>query len=188
MNMKKILFVVFVVLFTSCARWSVSRQVKRFNGSEIVFPSSLKLVEGTNPYYKIYEKPNGSLVYWFDENECSICRLSNMAEMRKLFNLCRDSLQGVDIRLIFSPSFSNKESFMEFLEDSEREFSVYVDESNLFGKINYVIPKDRQYHTFLLDKDNKVLLAGNPLLGPTIWNLYRTIMFSLSNNNGSLIP
>jgi hypothetical protein len=34
-------------------------------------------------------------------------------------------------------------------------------------------PKQQQYQCFLLDKDNKVLMIGNPVTNPKIWDLYK---------------
>lgn len=184
--MKKILFLLIIVMLSSCARISVSRNIRKFVGSEIQYPSELMLFKGRNPYYEIYDEPYGSLVIWYDSNECSPCRLSSISDLKKLFNLCRDSLPGIDVRVVFTPSFEKKDLFMEFVQDSEREFPVFVDENNVFGKTNKTIPQEPKYHTFLIDKNNKVLLTGNPLLGPAIWNLYRSTMFSLSDNKGVL--
>lgn len=185
--MKKILFFLMIATLSSCARISVSRNIKKFVGSEIQYPSELMLVEGRDPFYKICDEPYGSLIIWYDSNECSPCRLSNISDLKKLFNLCRDSLQGIDVRVVFTPSFEKKDMFMEFVQDSERDFPVFVDENDVFGKVNKTIPQEPKYHTFLIDKNNKVLLTGNPLMGPAIWNLYRTTMFSLSENKGVLV-
>mgnify|MGYP000925728807 FL=1 len=37
-------------------------------------------------------------------------------------------------------------------------------------------PKNPQYQTFLLDKDNKILLIGSPIGNHHIWNLYKQII------------
>lgn len=184
--MKKLCIFLIIILLSSCARFSISRNIRNFVGSEIQFPSELKLIEGLDPYYIIHDEPYGSLIIWYDTKECSPCRLSNIADLKKLFNLCRDSLTGIDVRVVFTPSFEKRDFFMDFVHDSEREFPVFVDENDVFGKANKTIPKEPKYHTFLVDRNNKVLLTGNPLLGPAIWNLYRNTMFSLSENKGLL--
>lgn len=185
--MKKIIYLLIIAMLSSCARISLSRNIRKFVGSTIQYPSELMFIEGRNPHYKIHDAPNGSLIIWYDTNECSPCRLSSISDLKKIFNLCRDSLQGIDVRIVFSPSFEKKDLFMEIVQDSEREFPIFVDDKNVFGEVNKTIPQEPKYHTFLIDKDNKVLLTGNPLWGPAIWNLYRTTMFSLSDNKGVLV-
>jgi hypothetical protein len=37
-------------------------------------------------------------------------------------------------------------------------------------------PSQPELQSFLLDKDNKVLLIGNPVLNPKVWDLYKQII------------
>ena len=39
---------------------------------------------------------------------------------------------------------------------------VHVDTAGVFIRENPHIPREAVYHTFLLDKDNRVVLVGNP--------------------------
>lgn len=176
-----LIFGIMLVLMQSCRKYYKSRDVKSFVGSEIVFPQDLQYFRGTNIYYNPTDTARASVVYWFDENECSICKLSNLGVSRKLFDYCRDSVFPTNIRIIFTPSFEKKELFMEFLENSESEFPICVDINNSFGKSNPTIPKQQQFHTFLLDNKNKVVLVGDPLMNEKMWSLYVIALNEISN-------
>lgn len=160
-HIHRIAFLVFsciiLVLMQSCRNYNISRDVKRFIGTEIVFPPELQYFCGTNNHYNPNDAQIASIVYWFDENECNICKLSNLGITRKLFDYCRDSVSFTNIKVIFTPSFEKKDLFLEFLENSESEFPIYVDKNNSFGTINSTIPRAQQFHTFLLDDKNKVM-------------------------------
>ena len=58
---------------------------------------------------------------------------------------------------------------------------VAVDRNNTFGLLNN-LPKKVEYHTFLLDSDNRVLAIGNPVLNPKIKELYKRIILNDENN------
>ena len=51
-------------------------------------------------------------------------------------------------------------------------YLVFIDEQNTIEQLNH-FPKQPEYQCFLLDKDNKVLLLGNPVLNPKICELYK---------------
>ena len=70
----------------------------------------------------------------------------------------------------FQPKNMNEIGYL-FVRDNFA-YPVFMDFSNVINKLNQ-FPKASQYHCFLLDKDNKVLMIGNPALNPKIWELYK---------------
>ena len=67
------------------------------------------------------------------------------------------------------------------LQALAKRFSVYfpivIDTLDLVNHLNK-FPDDARFHTFLLDKNNKVLAVGNPVLNPHVKDLYFKIMQS----------
>ena len=53
----------------------------------------------------------------------------------------------------------DKDELLFILENEEFNYPVYIDMGNQFGKLNSLHADE----VFLLDKDNHILLAGNPL-------------------------
>ena len=55
---------------------------------------------------------------------------------------------------------------------------VFIDNGNEGNEIDRInkFPSTPEYQCFLLDKDNKVLLVGNPSLASGIWFLYKKII------------
>lgn len=51
------------------------------------------------------------------------------------------------------------------------DYPVCIDENDKLNRLNH-FPSDMAFQTFLLDKDNKVLAMGNPILNPKIKELY----------------
>ena len=49
---------------------------------------------------------------------------------------------------------------------------------------NENIPTDTRLHSFLLDKDSKIILVGNPLRNEKLWDLYKNVIENELNNIG----
>lgn len=50
-------------------------------------------------------------------------------------------------------------------------YPVCMDEQNEFNKLNH-FPSEIAFQTFLLDRDNRVIAIGNPILNPKVRELY----------------
>ena len=58
--------------------------------------------------------------------------------------------------------------------------AVYIDNKNKLDNANN-LPDNMSYQCFLLDKDNKVVMIGNPTLNPAIWDLYKQTVMAVDN-------
>ena len=76
--------------------------------------------------------------------------------------------------MFFNPNKSMDETKQLLVRDSFN-YPICIDVENLFNKLNH-FPSDINYQTFLLDKDNKVLAIGNPVLNPKVKDLYLRII------------
>ncbi len=59
-------------------------------------------------------------------------------------------------------------------------YPVFIDKENKIGKLNN-FPSKSEYQCFLLDKDNSVLLVGNPSYNPGIWALFKKVILTREN-------
>lgn len=51
---------------------------------------------------------------------------------------------------------------------------VYIDDRQDFITNNPTIPEDAMFHTFLLDRKNKIVLVGNPVHNENCGNCIKT--------------
>ncbi|GHT28790.1 hypothetical protein FACS189432_07220 [Bacteroidia bacterium] len=51
-------------------------------------------------------------------------------------------------------------------------YPVFIDMDNRINQLNH-FPSEQSYQCFLLNKDNKVIMIGNPVLNPKIWELFK---------------
>ena len=61
------------------------------------------------------------------------------------------------------------------LENSYFNHPVCIDEDDAFNRLNH-FPSDMSFQTFLLDKDNKVVVIGNPIHNLKLGELYMQII------------
>ena len=73
--------------------------------------------------------------------------------------------------MIFSPSSKKVFEVINLLKYSDFHHSIYIDSHHHFSN-NNSIPIDKRLHTFLVNKDNKVILLGDPTNNVALWNLY----------------
>lgn len=161
-----------LLIFSSCKKVFYSIELNRLINKEVTLTKDLVLVQGINPFYN-YKETKTKVIVWFSPEECSTCRLSSLGTYKTLEEYCCDSTDHVSVLFIFSPSEEKREVFKEVLDNSSREYPIFVDYNNSFGTKNDFLSKKGELHSFLLDSDNKIVLIGNPMLSNSMLELYK---------------
>lgn len=141
-------------------------------GYRIEFPDALTSVNADQMEDEALLSYDGKakLVMFISPEECSTCRISKMYLADTLFRIkSYDDLVPV---VIIRPDEARRDSIIEAIRFNWFEFPVYEDKEGEFLKSNSVIPEDERFHTFLVGKDDRILLVGNPMLDERIMNLY----------------
>ena len=181
--MKKCLLVVLIALpgWFSCKkearRIEAEWIVKEWVGKEIRFPDHVPCyVSGrdTLPEFCNEEfRKEFKILLYVDSLGCSSCRLK-LFEWEQLMKEANSLFQGkVGFLLFFQPK-NVKEMGYLFLRD-RFDYPVFMDANGTINHLNR-FPQAIQYQCFLLDKENKVLMIGNPVLNHRIWELYKEQM------------
>ena len=76
---------------------------------------------------------------------------------------------------VFQSKKRDEKELQEILRSNVFRYPVFIDKENQFNAINK-FPSNPNYQCFLLDKENKVVMVGNPSLITGIWTLYRKII------------
>jgi hypothetical protein len=99
-----------------------------------------------------------------------------------------DSLeQWFHIVFLFKPKKEDLHGVMMAFQREQFDYPIFIDPNATFVKQNPKLPKNRQLHSFLLDRNNRVVMVGNPLHNPVLWELYKKTIQRMINNDG-LIP
>jgi hypothetical protein len=85
-----------------------------------------------------------------------------------------------------SPPQAKLDEVLRTLEMVQFDYPVFIDEHGAFPAANPHIPADSRFHTFLLDKNGKVVVVGDPVNNPDLWELYKKTIAELIANGGTL--
>ncbi|MDR1339325.1 MAG: hypothetical protein LBK58_04660 [Prevotellaceae bacterium] len=84
----------------------------------------------------------------------------------------------------FQPKKKDEKELAFIFRQNGFRHPVFVDKENEIGKLNS-FPSKPEYQCFLLDRDNKVIIVGNPSLNPGIWTLFKKTIIERENNKQS---
>lgn len=160
---------VLVITIGSCRdqRTSVIEAIVReWVGKEIIFPSKMLV---SNKYINA---PYKILVY-IDSIGCTSCKL----QLYKWNTLIKNAhvLMPDSLDFIFCFQSKNEKVLLNILKYNNFNNSVHIDKDSKLDSMNH-FPRDLKYQCFLLNKENKVVLVGNPALSPQLWDLYRKLI------------
>lgn len=156
--MKKYIILLATCLFIAfaCNKIKLFNEINSHLGQEIKIPNGLKCAIQSNSAnkYDLLNK-NIKLVSYIDSIDCESCALGVLWHWTPVI----DSMQSVDIPVIFILHTNKKESVGAYLKEIKFNYPVFYDKSGMFGKLNK-IGKDKKFHTFLLDDENKIRAIG----------------------------
>lgn len=124
-------------------------------------------MENVNIHGSIYNSVGSNseftLVVYNDEFECLSCKVSRLNEWHRFLTQIYDAYHDVKVCFIFSPPNDNTDDIRELIGEQGFRHPVFIDSNHLFERENSWLPVESLYHTFLVDKDNRIVLVGNPL-------------------------
>ena len=148
--------------------------LEEFIGSMIVFPEDIGK-----------DTDEAVLVVYYDSASCATCQIKRIWEWRELIG---DIIGNGKVRpvFVFSPRESDRGTYETEREKSGLEFRIISDYGHRFAELNPSIPSNNRLHTFLTDRDGKVVFAGDPMHSSLMLEIYRKYITALSGNGGLL--
>ena len=148
----------------------VRRLVSEWQGKEILFPREITFTRFVSDTvdFTLPESRYKVLIY-VDSIGCTSCKLQ--LPRWKEFITIVDSMTRKEVPFLFFFQSNDKKEIRYLLKRDNFDRPVCLDLSDRLNRLNH-FPKDSRFQTFLLDKDNKVVLMGNPIHNPQIKELY----------------
>ena len=146
---------------------------QEWNNREIIFPTDLQFLIANEPLDLPQGCFNYSIVNYIDSGGCKSCKLK-LEEWNELIQEFK-SLSDDEFEVLTIVHTSDYDELDFILARTEYRHPVAVDEHDTFKTLNR-LPKEEQYHSFLLDIDNRVLAVGNPVNNPKIKECYIRIL------------
>lgn len=144
-----------------------------WNDREIIIPTDLQFFIANESIDLTQECFCYSIVNYIDSGGCKSCKLK-LEEWNELIQEFK-SVTDDELEVLTVVHTSDYDELDFILASTEYPHPVAVDEHDSFNTLNR-IPKEEQYHTFLLDIDNRVLAVGNPVNNPKIKECYIRIL------------
>ena len=172
--MKQQLYILFLLfLLTACQenkKEQFARLVQEWQGKEIVFPQDMAFTRFvTEPMeYQIPDAEYKVLIY-VDSVGCTSCKLQ-LPKWKELIAHV-DSATNGNIPFIFVFQSKDDKELRYILKRDNFARPVCIDRDSRLDKLNK-FPQDITFQTFLLDKDNKVKVIGNPVHNLAVRDLY----------------
>ena len=171
------LFLIGLLCFFFCSCQESTKKhyekiVNEWQGKEIIIPNDVtfkSLRQDTLCSY-LWDKPFKILTY-IDSIGCTSCNM-NLYSWKGINQLCRQ--EQFDVGFIFVVHSSNYNSFDADVIMYSFDYPIIYDYNNDFHKLNNF--PSAPYNTFLLDKENKVLLVGSPIGNHEMWERYKSVI------------
>ena len=168
-----ILLLTSLLILSSCKendKERITRLVNEWQGKEIRFPENpvfTRFVTDTVDY-RISQSDYKILVY-VDSIGCTSCKLQLPKWKELMAHL--DTVAGGRVPFLFFFQSKDDKELRYILRRDQFDVPVCVDRDSRFYELNH-FPSDMTFQTFLLDKDNKVVILGNPIHNLSVKDLY----------------
>lgn len=144
-------------------RENTSEVIRKMVGSKVEMPDLVSTYLGRDTSFTRGNESIVKLVVYFDSTACQTCRVNTLYEWKEIINLEKMTSGQFELILIFSPSQSDISNLRRALMRSRFLHPVYFDLEHSMLEKNNFIGRNQIFHTFLLDKNNRIVLVGDPV-------------------------
>ena len=171
-------FIVLSLIFTTdincCGKMEKNRQdpeyiIKTWTGREIKFPEHVDTLYIPETYILQKIEKEYKILFYADSSGCMSCRL----QLNRWSEFISELDSAVQFLFYFQPK--DKKNLLNGLQQTQFRNPVHIDMKSELNKLNS-FPSNPLFQCFLLDKENKVLVSGNPVYNPKIWDLYKEVI------------
>ena len=142
--------------------------VQEWDGKVLSFPSQSVFTSLGKDTVDFFPNATYKIVSYVDSVGCMSCKLQ-LYKWKDFIN----RLQDVPVLFYMHPKKVDELQYI--LEKNFFDYPVCIDVNDSLNKLNH-FPTEMEFQTFLLDKNNKVVAMGNPVLNPKVKELYLKII------------
>ncbi len=153
----------------------VESQMDSLMAQEISLPRKAQTTfAGKDTVIQDYFDSELKMVVYSDSLSCNSCALKGLYAWGDLVEYAKGFDGKLKFYFIFNPP--HNENIRIPLRNALLPYPMLLDSEGEFSSINPHLPANRALHTFLLDKDNNVVLVGSPLNNPKIGTMFKDIV------------
>lgn len=170
-----------LLFFVSCQETDkkrYSRLVNEWLGKEVMFPeNSVFTIQGKDTVDFDFFDSEYKVVTYIDSAGCTSCKLQ-LPRWNEFIKEVKEQL-GKQVSFLFYFHPKDLKELRILTLQNAFTYPVCLDEKDEFNALNN-FPSDMTFQTFLLNKENKVVVVGNPTQNPKVKDLY---LKALTGNN-----
>jgi hypothetical protein len=156
----------------SCRHVSeAEKEMKQFSGSKVDLPDGLiQLLSAENDYH---------LIIYLETEDCVPCSLNNVT----LLDHYKDDFKkfNTGVALIIKEN-DDKEQIRDMFVEMKIKHPLFFDKDDYLLKNNPIIATNPLCHTFIVDRNMKVIRIGSPVANTKSIERYREMMKILHEN------
>ncbi len=171
---KKLLLLLLLLLsgIISCQQNTRQQQIQatlsQWHGKTLVVPRIISIQWNENDSCDLYSGNNYKIIYYID-GDCYAC-VKTLSKIDSVYQAIKTQHSSL---LVYVHSLD----YVLINSIKSLHIPLICDKSNSFYKQNSLL-SDPLYHCFLLDKDNRVIIAGSFIANPKMTTLYSKILKS----------
>jgi len=142
--------------------------ITEMQGKVIKFPKSLKSTTTEN---NLLLNDKYKMVVYFDTTGCNECKM-RFRDWIDIIEYTHDSLPNLSLIFIVSPKKGDSKEVVFLINKYKVKYPFFIDSLNQFEVLNK-LPKEHRFHTFLINRQNKIVLIGSPIGNDKMWNLHK---------------
>lgn len=114
-----------------------------------------------------------NIIVYHDSTMCSACEVQRLYEWESFISGLKKE-EGIElgITIIFSPSKGEYAKLINAIKNVKPSIPIYIDTTGCFIRNNTSIPPNSLLHTFVINKQGKVVLIGNMMNNKRLTNLF----------------
>jgi len=175
--MKHIAWIMCLWLLASCSESreeAMLRLVNEWKDKSVIIPvRSVFTVQGKDVVDFNYRDAEYKILVYTDSVGCTSCKLQLPKWKRMIEEV--DSLTGGSVPFLFYFHPKDPKELRFYLRRDNFTYPVCFEEDDYINRLNR-FPSDMTFQTLLLNKENKVVAIGSPVLNPKIKDLYLEII------------
>lgn len=151
---------------------SIAESITGMIGKQVRIPALTSTFLGRDSATVHQDSVLARLIVYYDSTSCQTCRVNNLYEWKEIISIEKSSGGKFELMMIFAPTEKDEVNLRRALARSRFLHPVYFDSGRRLLKDNPFIPSHQAYHTFLTDKDGRIILVGDPILNPDLFPLF----------------
>lgn len=165
-----------ILTCSSCSEKNVQYKkletdLRLFKEKAITFPDNMlaKVCDGQLPPDTTLLNRPSKMVIYVGKDGCTDCKLRSLLP---IYMFILENKHRENFAVVIILNTADREATEKLLTDMRFRQTVFYDLDGSFERLNPHLPSGEDFHTFLLNKENKVVLIGNPTHNEKLNKLY----------------